>query len=117
MLWLISSLRYHTWLKRTRKSIENSDNHALNRIFSRIVSLLKLIRFDMKKADTPSLYASRILSERGINISTLAELHNRAMYGNHQLSPDELEKALDLYKSAASEIKACVGRPNSWFIH
>lgn len=113
LLWLLSYLRYRTWLKRTMKA---EGNLALKRIFLRMVALLKNVRIEMKKSDTPSAYAARVLNERGIDIGSLADAYNKIRYGGYLLSTEELAEFLKLYQETAACVKTLVGWPKALLI-
>ncbi len=113
LLWLYTRLRYRTWLKRTMKA---DGNQALKRIFIRLMALLKNVRIEMKKSETPSGYASRVFREKGIDIRALAEAYNKARYGGYRVSPEELQDFLMLYQEAASGVKTLVRGPKAWLI-
>jgi len=112
-LWVLSYLRYRYWLKKTMKS---DVNLALKRIFLRIVMLLKNIRIEMKKSDTPSVYAVRVLNEKGIDIGSLAEAYNKTRYGGYRLSSEELTEFLKLYRDTAARVKTLVRGPKALLI-
>lgn len=113
LLWLLTCLRYRAWLKRTMKA---DGSHALKRIFIRLVTLLKNIKIEMKKSDTPSGFAARVLNEKGINITPLTDVYNRTIYGGHSLSPEDLQEFLMLYQNTAVCVKALIRGPKAWFI-
>lgn len=113
LLWLFTNLRYRTWLKKTMKA---DGNTALKRIFARLVALLKIARFEMKKSDTPSTYAARVLDEKGIDICSLAEAYNKTRYGGYQLPSEELQSYLKLYQEVTAYMKARIRGPKGWLL-
>lgn len=113
LLWLLTYLRYRSWLKRTMKADENQ---ALKRIFLRLVLLLKNVQIEMKKSDTPSGYAARVLNEKGIDIGSLADAYNKTRYGGCRLTQEQLLEFLKLYHQTSACVKAQVRWPKAMLI-
>ncbi|MBP7174764.1 MAG: transglutaminase domain-containing protein [Thermoclostridium sp.] len=113
LLWLFTSIRYSTWLKKTMKA---DGNMALKRIFVRLAARFKIIRIEMKKSDTPSTYAARVLDEKGIDIRGLAEAYNKTRYGGYQIPQEELQSFLKLYHEVTAGLKAQIRGPKGWLL-
>lgn len=114
VLWLITRLKYRLWLKRT---LRFDENQALIRVFNRIIALMKNIRMDMRKADTPIKFADRVLAEKGIDIREIAHAYSRIRYGGYRLTRDELQTAMQDYKEIIAGVKAITPKPLNWLIH
>jgi hypothetical protein len=113
-IWLFTMLRYRSWMKRTMKA---DTNHALKRIFTRIVSLLQKTKIEIKQFETPTLYALRVLQEKGINITELTDAYNRVKYGRYSLTDEELTCALKVYNEVVACVKKRIGKLKGWLIH
>lgn len=113
VLWLISKLKYRIWLKRTLKVDENQ---AMIRVFNRMIVLMKNIRLDMNKSETPLKFADRVLSEKGIDMTEIAKAYSRIRYGGYRITRDELVYVMSYYREIIAKIKTIAPKPLTWLI-
>lgn len=107
LICLFCYIRRSAW----KKSVLNADsNQAVSIIFARISHLLGKIDLKMKKHETPSNYAERVLEASGVDLMEFAEVFNKSKYGG--LNPDQeaISMAMEKYNEVRQHVRKKVGK-------
>lgn len=110
LTWLFFRLRRSAWKK---KVLKTKGSQAVSMIFAKISRVLKEIDLEIKRHETPSSYANRVLEASGLDLLEFTDKFNKFKYGG--LDPDEetILSALEKYDEVRQIVKKKVGRLKS----
>ena len=106
-------ISYRLWEKRVYKY---NGKKALESIFRKIEATLKKIDLGIKKYETPSNYASRVLKEGNLDIYSFIYSFNKCKYGGIEPTWEEIKSGVDTFKDIKKHVKKNRGRLKSMFI-
>lgn len=117
MLWVFLKIfvyiGYSLWEKRIYKYDRKK---ALEKIFGKTEAVLKKIDLEIKKHETPSNYADRLLKDQEINIYSLANNFNKSKYGGIEPTKEDIKDGVNMFKDVKKHVKRNIGKLKATFI-
>ena len=70
----------------------------------------------MKKYETPSNYAARVLENSGVDLLEFVDVFNKSKYGGLNPDKDAISNAMEKYNEVRWIVKKRVGRMKAWIL-
>lgn len=113
LIWLFYRIRRSVWKKR----VLNADSsQSLLLVFAKVSHLLMKINLDMKKYETPSNYAVRVLENSGVDLLEFVDIFNKSKYGGLNPDKEAISNAMEKYNEVRQIVKKRVGRMKAWIL-